>query len=327
MFEDRDSGADGAPGDAGTVVWHGILPSIPTPFSSSGECDPRGMREVIRFALQHGADGIVCFGLAGEVSRLTCSERKAMLEVCVDEVAGAVPLLAGATAENLLMSQSLARHAEECGADAVILPPPTGYRIGEADLCQFMVEVAATTSLPVIIQDAPEYLGVAIRPEVVLAAARSAPNIRAMKLETGPEGMERWRAALGDGFALYGGNGGMYLLDCLRAGALGIMPGIDTVDLQVEVARAERRGDTDKADELFARLLPLLVFEMQSIDHYNACAKHVLRMRGVEIEASLRAPGPRTLSARSVQRLESYLERLALPNGAGVRTALAERHG
>lgn len=327
MLGEQQSGADGGLGKARSIGWGGILPSIPTPFSSSGECDPSGLREVIRFALRCGADGIVCFGLAGEVSRLTVAERKELLEVCVEEVASAVPIFAGTTAQSLLMSQGLARHAEKCGADALVMPPPTGYRIDDSGLCDFMTEVASSTSLPVIVQDAPEYLGLTIRPEVVLAAANNAPNICAMKLETGPEGIERWRSALGEEFALYGGNGGMYLLDCLRAGARGIMPGVDTVDRLVEVERAERRGDSDSADELFARLLPLLVFEMQSIDHYNACAKHVLRRRGVEIDPSLRAPGLRSLGAASVQRLESYLERLALLDGAATRTSTGQVPG
>lgn len=295
------------------VRWRGILPSLPTVFDDAGEVDAAGFRAVTRFALDRGAHGLVCFGLAGEVSRLTVAERERLLEVAIDEVDDAIPVVTGATAENLATSQRLARHAERAGAAGVVLPPPTGYRLSEADMLDFLVAVASATELPAIVQDAPEYLEVSLRPEVVVEAARRAPNICAVKLETGAEGMERWRAVLGEGFGVYGGNGGMFLLDCLRASADGIMPGVDTIDLQVAVYAAEQAGEHARADELFARLLPLLVFEMQSIDHYNACAKHVLRRRGVAIgNVELRAPGPRRLEPSSIPRLEHYLQRLGL---------------
>jgi hypothetical protein len=51
---------------------------------------------------------------------------------------------------------------------------------------------------------------------------------------------------------------------------------------------------------------------MQTIDHYNACAKHVLRRRGVIENIDLRLPGPRRLSASSVDRLDAYLENIDL---------------
>ena len=67
---------------------------------------------------------------------------------------------------------------------------------------------------------------------------------------------------------------------------------LDTVDLQVRIYEKEMTGDRSDAERLFAELLPMLVFEMQSLDHYNACAKYVLHERGINITASLRMPAP-----------------------------------
>ena len=142
-------------------------------------------------------------------------------------------------------------------------------------------------------------------------AAVSAPTITGVKLETGPEGIERWRAELGDGMRVFGGNGGLYLLESLRAGAAGVMPGVDTVDLQVRIYEKEMTGDRSDAERLFAELLPMLVFEMQSLDHYNACAKYVLHERGINITASLRMPAP-LMSASALARLESLIGQLNL---------------
>lgn len=302
-----------------SIHWAGILPSLPTPFDEAGAPDVRGFRDVVRFAVDSGVAGLVCFGLAGEVSRLAVDERERLLEAAVAEVGGDVPILTGATAENLALSQRLARHAEATGASAIVLPAPSAYRLTEGQLVDFFVEVASCTSLPVIVQDAPEYLnGIQVGPATVLAANARAANIAGVKLEVGPESMAAWIAALGDGFAVYGGNGGMYLLDCLRAGAQGIMPGVDTVDIQVAIANAERSGSSAEADELFARLLPLLVYEMQSMDHYNACAKHVLRRRGIDIRADLRLPGVFELDAAARRRLDDHVDRVGLVAAATI---------
>ncbi len=301
--------------------WQGILPSLPTPFVADGRVDVDAFCRVARFAAESSVGGLVTFGLAGEVSRLTLAEREMLLEALISEIGAEVPILTGATAENTAESRRLVEHAEGAGAAGVILPPPTAYSLSENEMIDFFVDVASATSLPVIIQDAPEYLSVALRPAAVAEAASRAVNISAVKLETGAEGIELWQAELGSSFGIYGGNGGVFLLDCLRSGADGIMPGVDTVDLQVRIAQAESSGRRDEAEDLFMRLLPMLVFEMQSIEHYNLCAKYVLRRRGIELGSYLRLPGPSRLSDRSTQRLENYLSSLGLisdvPTAAG----------
>jgi 4-hydroxy-tetrahydrodipicolinate synthase len=131
--------------------------------------------------------------------------------------------------------------------------------------------------------------------------------------------MSDWIERLGDGYAVWGGDGGMYLLDCVRSGAAGIIPGVDLVDLLVRVYDAEARGDTTVADERLRELLPMLVFEMQhSIDHYNACAKEILVHRGVLARARLRPPAG-TLGGASRALLDRHLAALRLSrDGVGV---------
>jgi 4-hydroxy-tetrahydrodipicolinate synthase len=133
-----------------------------------------------------------------------------------------------------------------------------------------------------------------------------------VKLEAGPAEMSGWFEELGDEFSIWGGDGGIYLLDCVRSGADGIIPGADLVDLLVAIYEANAAGDDASADELFARILPTLVFEMQhSIDHYNACAKLVLRHRGVLDHPGLREPAS-ALPASSHSLLARHLESLGL---------------
>lgn len=294
-------------------AWHGIFPSLCTPFRSDGELDEEGVRAAALFALEAGAHGLVCLGLAGEVDSLAAGERMRVVEAVVG-AAGDVPVLAGATGASSGESLELARHAEAAGAAGIVLPPPLWPGIDTDGIVTFFAEVAGSVSVPVLLQDAPEYLGVEVGPAAVAEAIRRAPSICGVKLETGPEGIEAWRTELGNDVLLFGGNGGMYLLDCVRAGADGVMPGGDTVDLLVAAYEAEWAGRPEEAEEALFSLLPLLVYELQTIHHYNACAKHVLGRRGVAVGGAVRPPA-RALDARSLARLDRYLDRLGLAAG------------
>jgi 2-keto-3-deoxy-L-arabinonate dehydratase len=266
----------------------------------------------VRFALERGAHGLVVFGLAGEVLKLSADERRRLIDAILGEVDGRVPVLIGVTSESLPATIELARYAERAGASAVVATGPLSGALHGDAIVDYLVAVAAETSLPVMVQDAPAYLGVSLGPDTVRRAGERAPNIRLVKIEAGPSELAEWVTTLGAEFSVWGGDGGAYLLDCIRAGAAGIVPGVDLVDLLVEIYEAEAAGERDRSDELFRRVLPILVFEMQqSIDHYNQCAKLVLARRGVLEHTALRQPAAE-LPAISRQLLAQHLDVLDL---------------
>ncbi len=309
---------EAATADIGT--WKGIFPALCTPFDEDDRVDADAQGRVVRFAVEAGAHGLVAFGLAGEVLKLTAAERRLLTDVILEAADGFGPVFVGAGAESVSASRELAQHAEAAGASCVVLPVPVSARLGADELVEYFAEVAASVSTPVMIQDAPAYLGQAVGPDAVRRVADRAPNVRLVKLEAGPAELSRWIAALGGELSVWGGDAGVYQLDCLRVGAAGIIPGVDLVDLLVEVYEAEAAGKPTLADELFRRILPMIVFEIQhSIDHFNACAKHVLVRRGVLSNAGLRAPAE-SLGDASRRLLEEHLAALELTD-VGTRAA------
>ena len=297
---------------ARVAAWRGIFPSLCTPFQPDDRLDLDAQRAIVAFSLEHGSHGLVCFGLAGEVARLSGDEREQLTRVIVDETAGRVPVLIGVGAESLRQARHLARRAEEAGADGIVVPPPTGVQLGAADLSRYLSAVASTVSLPVMVQDAGHYLGVSLSPAIVRAAADAAENICLVKVEAGPIEMQRWITELGSGFQIYGGDGGMYLRDAMRLGAAGIVPGAEVVDLLVRIYDADLAGDEQVANERFRELLPLLLFEMQSIECYAACAKRILAWRGVPTSTHLREPAP-ALPEVLEELLAHHVSALGLP--------------
>lgn len=273
-----------------TPDWAGIFPSIPTAFSTDGSLDLASQAAVARFSVDCGAQGLLCFGLAGEVFRLTPGERREALEAIVEAVAGRIPVLAGVGAEALHTALTLAREAREAGADGVVIPPPITTRPSRRELMRYFAEIAAVAELPAMVQDAPEFLGVELGPELVVELARSSAEIGCVKLEAGAQRIAEWVAAAEGALTVFGGNAGLFLVDSLEHGAAGIAPGADVTDELVAVYSLWRAGDGSGARRRFAPLLPLLVFESQGIEHYNACAKHLLARRGVLASSHMREP-------------------------------------
>jgi dihydrodipicolinate synthase/N-acetylneuraminate lyase len=297
---------------ADSDTWRGIYPALCTPFDEDDAVDVEAQRRVVRFAIDCGSGGLVAFGLAGEVLKLSAAERKLLTSTIVEEADGRVPVFVGAGAESVAVSRELAQHAEQAGASCVVLPAPVSARLGGDALVDYFAEVASSVSLPVMIQDAPAYLGQAVGPEAFCRVAERCANVRLVKLEAGPAELASWIAELGPEFGVWGGDAGMYQLDALRIGAAGIIPGVDLVDRLVEVYEAEVAGDRARADDLFRRILPIIVFEIQlSIDHFNACAKHVLVRRGVLSHPGLRQPAGR-FGEVSLRLLEDHLAALNL---------------
>jgi len=293
-----------------------VYPAICTPFAVDDAVDLEAQRRVVRFALDGGSQGIVAFGLAGEVLKLSADERRMLTDLIIEEAGAVVPVFVGVGAPSVRVSIELARYAEAAGASCLVVPAPMIGSLGDAALVDYFVRIAGAVSLPVMIQDAPSHLGVGLGAEVVKRIGQKAENVRLVKLEAGPSQMSRWREQLGPEFSIWGGDGGMYVLDCVRGGAAGVIPGVDLVDLLVQVYDAEARGENALADERLREVLPVLVFAMQdSIDHYNACAKHILVQRGVLERDSLRAPAD-ALGDASRALLDRHLAALSLTTGS-----------
>jgi dihydrodipicolinate synthase/N-acetylneuraminate lyase len=291
--------------------WSGIFPSLPTPFSAEGELDLSSQRSVVRFAVESGSDGLICFGLAGEVFRLTADERLELLGAIVDETAGRVPVLAGVGTEAEHTSIRLAQAAAAAGADGLVIPPPITCPSSRSELMRYFERVAGAVDLPVMIQDAPEYLSVEVGPSVVEQLIERVPNLAALKLEVGAAGLADWVDRFGDRLRFFCGNGGLYLIDCLTNGAAGVAPGADTVDILVEVHNLWRADRHEESWDRLRNVLPMIAFQIETIDHYNATAKYVLHRRGIIANPELRAPAYR-INGSAVAIVDQYLRQLDL---------------
>src|SRR5512137_212154 len=103
-----------------TDWFKGIFPALVTPFTPDDRLDEAAYRALIRFVLPH-VDGVVPCGTTGEFSSLTLDEKKRTIEVCLDEVGGRVPVLAGTGCQSTRETVELTRWAKDAGATGALV--------------------------------------------------------------------------------------------------------------------------------------------------------------------------------------------------------------
>jgi len=275
------------------VRFGGVFSVLPTPFQSGGDIDPDSLTRVIDLFLADGVNGFTALGVTGEVARLTEPERDRVLDTVLAHVNGRVPVVAGTTADGGRTCIEYTRRARAAGAAAAMISPPRMAKLNSDAVARHFAEVAAAVDLPIIVQDYPPISGYTMEPALLARIAREVPAARTIKLEDPPTPFKTARIleqARDVGVAIFGGLGGVFLLEELMAGAAGAMTGFAYPAILVKIVMLFRGGQLDEAADLFYSTVPLMRFEFQD-GIGMAIRKEVLRRRGAIAQAGIRAPG------------------------------------
>jgi 4-hydroxy-tetrahydrodipicolinate synthase len=271
--------------------WRGIFPIVITPFTQSGALDEEGLRRVVRFCLEAGAAGLVGPANASEFATLADEERRRWLEVVVGEASGQVPVVAAITSGHALPAAALGRFAQELGAAGVMSMPPHVLHPDAGGCYAYYQALDAALEIPVCVQNYNGPVGTPMSGELLARLCRELPQVQYIKEETLPEPrqLSATLKAVGDQcLGIFGGQGGIYILDEFRRGAAGNMPGCHTTDALADLWQLLEQGAWAEARAFFNRLLPLFNFERL---YGVAVYKEILRRRGVIASACQRAPG------------------------------------
>jgi dihydrodipicolinate synthase/N-acetylneuraminate lyase len=272
----------GGRGPAGVSGIGGIYPMLYAFFDSAGHLDRAAMRRQVEGCLAAGAHGIALLGLATEVGKLTLAEKHQLMAWAAEDLAERLPLAVTVTGASVADQLAFARAAADAGASWVVLQPPTGTSPAEADLVRFFGAVADGAPLPVAIQNAPGYIGIGLSDAALATLARQHPNLQLLKWEGPAAFVERTIAATEGRLRVFNGRGGLELPDNLRAGCAGLIPTPETIDVQARIFDLMAAGDPQSersAEELYASILPLIVYLMQSIDTLLCYGKRLAARR------------------------------------------------
>lgn len=183
----------------------GSITALITPFVN-GVLDEKAFSALVDWQIREGTHGLVPVGTTGESPTVTHEEHRRVIEICVEVTNKRVPVVAGAGSNSTAEAVSLARFAEEVGADAILSVVPYYNKPSQEGLFQHFSAVAGATGLPVILYSVPGRTVVDLTVETIARLRDAHDNIIGVKDATA--NMERasmQRAKLGNDFILLSG--------------------------------------------------------------------------------------------------------------------------
>jgi 4-hydroxy-tetrahydrodipicolinate synthase len=273
-----------------TPTISGIFNILATPFTDDLAVDYDSLRRLVEFQLDKGAYGLTILAVLGEAAKLTVSERAQVRDTVLEVVNGRVPVIVGASHPEAAQRVAISKAAVEAGALGVMIAPPPMPGYTDDDLIALYAEIAAAVDCPLVVQDFPPVNNITMTPDMLARLAEQIPTARTLKLEDPPL-MEKISAirARTDKYAIFGGLGGMFLLEELARGAEGTMTGFAFTEILVAVYQAWRAGDRARAEAIFDRYLPLIRYENQPVINLSI-RKALLHRRGAMDTPLLRPP-------------------------------------
>lgn len=289
----------------------GVWPILYAFFDRFGALDRGAMRAQVEACVGFGAHGLAALGLATEVSKLTPEERRRVMAWLAEDLGGRLPFAITVFGATQTEQIEQLRAAADLGAAWVILQPPQGARgASEGELTRFFASVVKVSPVPVGVQNAPQYLGSGLSDESLVRLARENPQFRYLKGEGPALAIAETIAATDGALAVFNGRGGLELPDNHRAGCAGMIPAPDCADAQVRIWEAMDEGREEEAERLYAEILPLVTFCMQSVDQFLCYGKRLTARRLGMTEVHDRAPSQAPTEA-GLATLERYGRGLA----------------
>jgi len=236
----------------------GAFTALVTPFRN-GTVDEEAYRAHIEWQIEQGIDGLVPCGTTGESATLSHDEHAQVIKICVDQVKGRVPVLAGAGSNNTTEAIELTRFAKDAKADGALLITPYYNKPTQAGLIAHFAAIAKAVPMPFIVYNVPGRTSVNLLPQTVAALRKEVPEVIGIKEATGnlcqiSEVVEY----CGRDFIVMSGDD-FTVLPTLAIGGHGVISVVSNVApaLMRKLCKAWRKGDIAKAQRLHYKLAPL----------------------------------------------------------------------
>lgn len=238
-------------------MFKGVFTALITPFQN-GRVDDTALADLIEFQIQAGISGLVPCGTTGESATLTHAEHRHVITVCLQQVNGRVPVIAGTGSNSTAETIELTRFAQQAGAAGALLITPYYNKPTQEGLFQHYQAVANSVELPLVLYNVPGRTGVDMLPPTVARLAQH-PNIVAIKEATA--NMERASIILeacGDRLTLFSGDDATFL-PFLAVGGTGVISVSANIapDQMVALWQQFCKGDLTASRRIHTQLLEI----------------------------------------------------------------------
>lgn len=224
----------------------GVIPAVLTIFDEDEAIDEKGTRNFINHLITKGINGFYLTGSTGEGFLMNLEERKRVVEIVIDEVAGRLPVMVHIGAIGTRNSIDLARHAHRTGADAISSVPPFYWDFKEEHIYNYYRDIAEATPLPVVIYNIPLAGLLGFNTVKRLAAIEGVKGIK--YTATTYQEITLIKDQLGPDFLVYSGCDEM-AVSGLLSGADGLIGSFYNLmpELFIEIYQAVKNGDIETA--------------------------------------------------------------------------------
>ncbi|MGG7539538.1 4-hydroxy-tetrahydrodipicolinate synthase [Rhizobium sp. Nf11,1] len=239
-------------------MFKGSITALVTPFAD-GRIDEGALRALIDWQIEEGSSGLVPCGTTGESPTLTHAEHKQVVEITVETAGGRVPVIAGAGSNSTAEAIDFVRHAQEAGADGLLVVSPYYNKPTQEGIYQHFRAIDAEAEIPIIVYNIPGRSVIDIQVETLARIFCDCKNVSGVKDATGNllrPSLERMTC--GKNFNLLTGEDGT-ALGYMAHGGHGCISVTANIAprLCAEFQRACLGGDFTSALELQDRLMPL----------------------------------------------------------------------
>lgn len=164
-------------------MFRGSIPALVTPFRDEA-FDESAYRDFVEWQISEGSHGLVPCGTTGESATLPVDEHYRVIEVCVEQAAGRVPVIAGCGSNDTASAIRSMKAAKERGADAALIVLPYYNRPNQEGLVAHFTALAEACDLPIVVYNVPGRTVTDIKPETLGRIAKL-PTVVAIKDASG----------------------------------------------------------------------------------------------------------------------------------------------
>jgi 4-hydroxy-tetrahydrodipicolinate synthase len=288
-----------------------VLTAVVTPFDESGAVDYDRFRELARFLVDNGSDGLVVAGTTGESPTLSDAERLELFRVALDAIGDRATVVAGTGTYSTAHSIHLTRDAHDIGVDGFLVVTPYYNKPPPRGIVEHFKAIAAESDRPIVVYNIPARVVLNLEPETIIELA-DIPTVRAVKQAN--DDLDQARRILAETeLDLYAGDDNL-VYSFLELGAVGgVCVHTHVVGARVkEMIRAFRSGDTETARMIEDELAP--AYELLRVQTNPIAIKAALNLLGHRV-GGLRRP---LVPADDVEvaRVRDCLGRLGVLAGA-----------
>ncbi len=243
----------------------GCWPVAPTPFKENEDLDLEGMKRVLDCMIDQKVDGICILANYSEQFLLSDDEREILTKLCIEHVAGKVPIIVTVSHFSTDIAFKRAKLAKDVGANMVMMMPPYHGALlkGNADQTFEQFRKVSEAGITIMVQDAP-LSGVDLSVDLLVKMAKEIEHVKCFKIECA-QAANKLRALIDKGGSAiegpFDGEEGITLFADLEAGAKGNMSSAMLPDLIGPLVKNYITGNKKEAENEYNRVLPLINYE------------------------------------------------------------------